>query len=52
MLAACGGTASAIDMRWIQTGESDTFVTISKVGLTLWQMDKTLTRPLWEYKVC
>jgi hypothetical protein len=39
MLAACGGTSSAIDMRWILTGESDCFATISKVGLTLWQMD-------------
>ena len=48
MLAACGGTAEAIDMKWV----GDCFITLSKVGLTVWQLDKSISRPFWTYKVC
>ena len=48
MLCAIGGTFAATDLLWI-SGQS--FVTATKSGLTLWQMDQSLTRALWQYKV-
>ena len=46
MLAACGGTTEAIDMKWV----GDCFITLSKVGLTVWQLDKSISRPFGHTK--
>lgn len=52
MLAACGGTGVAIEMSWVQVGDSDLILSLSTVGLTVWLLDKTEQKPYWKYKVC
>ena len=47
MLAAIGGTFTTKTLKWVS---ADSFITATEGGLCLWQMDKSLTRALWQYK--